>query len=124
MSQNAGNCFAQDKKGFLWIGTNSSLERFDGYNFKAYKPDINDSTSISGNTIWSLYVDNSNDLWIGTFEKGLNKYNRDMDNFTYYQYDPDDSNSLSNNSITCIFQDFSDKKYTSRFGMERAFIFT
>ncbi len=108
MSQNAGNCFAQDKKGFLWIGTNSSLERFDGYSFTSYKPNIKDSTSISGNTIWSLYVDNYNDLWIGTFEKGLNKYNRDMDNFTRYLNNPNDSTSLSHNSVTCIFQDFNE----------------
>jgi serine phosphatase RsbU (regulator of sigma subunit)/ligand-binding sensor domain-containing protein len=55
----------QDKYGFLWIGTGDGLCRYDGYNFKVYKNNPNDSTSIPSNSLLSILEDQKGDLWIG-----------------------------------------------------------
>ncbi|HQJ46663.1 MAG TPA: two-component regulator propeller domain-containing protein, partial [Ignavibacteriaceae bacterium] len=60
------NCIIQDKKGFLWIGTESGLNRYDGYEFKIFKYNQNDKNSLPNNSIWSLYEDKKGNIWIGT----------------------------------------------------------
>ena len=37
LSQSVVNVILQDKKGFLWVGTDDGLNRYDGYNFKIFK---------------------------------------------------------------------------------------
>ena len=48
LSHNIVNDIVQDGKGFMWIATHDGLNRFDGYEFKVYRFNPNDSTSISG----------------------------------------------------------------------------
>src|SRR5690606_139200 len=71
---NSGNCFAQDEYGFIWIGTNGGLERFDGYEFINYLGNAEDSGALTSSRINALFRDNSNTLWIGTSGGGLNRY--------------------------------------------------
>ncbi len=59
---------AQDRRGYLWVGTQSGLARFDGIRFVTYTPD--DTPGIPGIWIRSLYLDKAGKLWIGTY-KGL-----------------------------------------------------
>jgi ligand-binding sensor domain-containing protein len=66
LSFNFVNRFLQDSRGFLWIATGSGLNRYDGYEFKVYKSEINNPSSLSSSTAWSLYEDASGALWIGT----------------------------------------------------------
>lgn len=73
LSNNATICSLQDRKGFLWFGTKDGLNRFDGYTFKIFRSDPDDSTSIGNNFIHSLFEDNKGILWVGT-ENGLYKY--------------------------------------------------
>ena len=71
LSQVTISCIVQDKKNFIWIGTQDGLNKFDGYKFKVFKNDRNDSLSLPNNSITGLFCDNKNRIWIGT-EKGLN----------------------------------------------------
>lgn len=61
------NCLFQDSKGFIWIGSDKGLTRFDGVNFKTYTTD----DGLSGNMILDIKEDQQGQLWIGTFERGL-----------------------------------------------------
>ena len=81
LSQSNVNCMVQDKQGYIWIGTDDGLNRFDGYEFKLYYFDREDTTSISSNAVASLYEDNEGQLWVGTTESGICIYNREKDNF-------------------------------------------
>src|SRR5688572_26245554 len=74
LSMNPVMAIAQDKKGFLWFGTQDGLNRYDGYSFKIFKTNDNDSLSISDNFITSLASDTSGNIWIGTLSGGLNMY--------------------------------------------------
>jgi hypothetical protein len=55
LSNNAVVCCLQDRKGFLWFGTKDGLNRFDGYTFKIFRNNPDDSTSI-GNNFYSFAV--------------------------------------------------------------------
>ena len=81
LSQSVVKCIIQDSEGFMWFGTQNGLNRFDGYKFEVYINDMNDSTSISDNWIYSLSEDKDNFLWIGTRD-GLQKYDRINQTFT------------------------------------------
>jgi len=59
-------CVLQDSQGFLWIGTQRGLNRFDGYTFTLYRHSISDQNSLSNDTIQALYEDSRGWLWVGT----------------------------------------------------------
>lgn len=81
LSNNATICSTQDKKGFLWFGTKDGLNRFDGYTFKIFRNDPDDSTTIGNNFIHSLFEDDNGVLWAGT-ESGLYRYNAATESFS------------------------------------------
>ena len=57
LSQSAVYCILQDKKGFMWFGTQEGLNRFDGYEMKVYKHDPKDINSLSDNYILCMCED-------------------------------------------------------------------
>jgi signal transduction histidine kinase/ligand-binding sensor domain-containing protein/DNA-binding response OmpR family regulator len=59
-------CLLQDSQGFLWMGTQGGLNKFDGYHFTTYRENPSDSNSLSNNFIHSLWEDKQQRLWIGT----------------------------------------------------------
>ena len=95
----------EDKKGFLWIGMESGLARYDGYSFKTYTHDPSDSTSISSNIVRVIFQDEQGSLWVGTDGGGVSRYNHQNDEFTNFKHDPNNSNSLSGNRVHGIAAD-------------------
>jgi len=75
LSQSWIHSVIQDKYGFMWMGSEDGLNRYDGNSFRIYKNNFRDPYSISNNGILTLYEDSKGDLWIGT-RKGLNLYDR------------------------------------------------
>ena len=71
---------AQDSTGFIWIGTDDGLNRYDGFQNKVYRSDVFDEATISGNRIWKIYVDSSNTVWILT-DRGICYYDALRDQF-------------------------------------------
>lgn len=80
LSQNSVLCMWQDREGFVWIGTEDGLNRYDGYEFKHYKHDARNKKSISSSFINSIIEDATGNLWIATAD-GLNIYNKRKDEF-------------------------------------------
>ena len=70
------NCILQDRTGFLWLGTQSGLNRYDGYRFQVYHPDPADPASLPHDLVLALAEDPSGDLWIGTEGGGLARWRR------------------------------------------------
>src|SRR5688572_3171841 len=61
----------QDKLGYIWVGTQSGLARFDGIRFTTYKPDT--EPELPGIWVRTLLADRQGRIWIGTY-KGLAVY--------------------------------------------------
>jgi ligand-binding sensor domain-containing protein/serine phosphatase RsbU (regulator of sigma subunit) len=104
LSQSVINCMLQDSYGYMWFGTQDGLNRYDGYSFKSYKHDPTDTTSISGNWIYSITEDKEGNIWIGT-RSGLNKFNRFENKFQRFFHDPGNDNSISDNYVHGVFID-------------------
>lgn len=80
------NCIYEDKYGFLWLGTNDGLSRYDGYEFKVFKNNSSDSSSLPANSITSISEDLNGNLWIGGANV-LVKYNRVNNSFIEVAFD-------------------------------------
>ena len=104
LSQNDVRALLQDHQGYLWIGTQDGLNRYDGYTFTRFKNDPDNPYSISFNSIIALFEDTSGYLWIGTWGGGLDRYDPDSGMFTHYLPDANNPSSLSNPVVTSIVQ--------------------
>jgi ligand-binding sensor domain-containing protein/putative methionine-R-sulfoxide reductase with GAF domain len=86
LSSNYPNVMVKDNSGFIWIGTQNGLSRFDGNSFDNFYNNPADSTTIGSNYIHSLFISRKNELWIGT-ESGISKYNTTKQEFSNYAPD-------------------------------------
>lgn len=69
LPQNSINCIVQTPDGYLWMGTQEGIVRFDGVQFTIF--DKRNTPQIKNNYISALYVDRDGKLWIGTYDGGL-----------------------------------------------------
>ncbi|MCX6170039.1 MAG: SpoIIE family protein phosphatase [Ignavibacteriales bacterium] len=105
LSQSIVTHIIQDKTGFIWIATEDGLNKFDGYEFKVYRNDPNNTNSPSYNQITALYGDTDGRIWIGTFYGGLDLYDPLKNKFTHHRFDPKNEATLSNNNVNVIYED-------------------
>ena len=104
LSQTTVRCVLQDSRGFMWFGTQNGLNRYDGHNFRVFRPDPHSLNSLSNSDIYALLEDSFGGLWVGTAD-GLNRYDRTTEKFTAFLHDPADSTSLSHGHVTALFED-------------------
>lgn len=80
LSSNQITQICQDKDGYIWIGTEYGLNKYDGYRFTNYLHDKNNPHSVSSNVISHLFLDADGTLWVGT-QMGLDRYNPEENQF-------------------------------------------
>lgn len=97
----------QDRHGFLWIGTQKGLVRYDGYSFTHFLHSKKNKDSIGGNYILSIWAATDGRIWIGFLAGGISVYDPKTNKFKTYQHDPDDGTSLSHNRVRAIAGDKS-----------------
>jgi ligand-binding sensor domain-containing protein len=95
----------QDSRKFLWFSTFDGLNRYDGYNFKVYKSNLDDTTTISGQGFGPICEDRYGKLWIGSLDGGLNLYDSMTDTFRRFKFNPNDPHSLSSNLVKDLYLD-------------------
>ncbi len=71
----------------MWFGTRNGLNRFDGNNFKVFKSKLSDTSSIGSNSILSLFEDEEEQLWVGTY-KGIYIYDAREEKFSPFKLIP------------------------------------
>lgn len=82
LSQTVVNTIYQDRKNYMWFGTQDGLNRFDGFNFKVFRFDPEDSASISDNWVaWISMEDSDGDIWMVTGDFVVNVYNPRNESF-------------------------------------------
>ena len=81
LTQNTVNTVYQDRYGYIWVGTQDGLNKFDGYRFTQYRKDPNNKFSLLDNFIIRIIGSKDSGLWIVSND-GLNKYNPKSNSFT------------------------------------------
>ncbi|MCO5237435.1 MAG: response regulator [Chitinophagaceae bacterium] len=104
LSHNQVNTVFKDEKGFIWFGTLSGLNRFDGYDFKIFRNDLYDSTTLSDNYIAGIYELPDRKLWIVT-RNGNNIYDPVTESFSRNDQRYLASLSLPTGNVTFISKD-------------------
>ncbi|WP_161807040.1 two-component regulator propeller domain-containing protein, partial [Hymenobacter sp. AT01-02] len=64
----------QDRDGFVWVGTNHGLSRYDGYRLKHYLLPVNRRNGLPSNRIKVLLAAPDGQLWVGAERAGLMRY--------------------------------------------------
>lgn len=108
ISQNTITCIAQDKHGFIWVGTRYGLNKFDGVKHTTFHKDPNSGNGLPSDNIETMIADSDGNLIIGTHGYGFSFFDVDEQKFTSYRHEPDNPNSLSSNGVTCLFEDKND----------------
>ncbi len=104
LSQSQINTIIQDSRGFLWVGTEDGLNRYDGYNFISYTHQPFDNNSLSDNHINAICEDANGILWIAT-NRGLNSFEIKSGIFSNFQYQSDSKGLVSDNIVLNVFID-------------------
>ena len=79
------NSISQDTEGYIWVGTEYGLNRFDGFHFVTFLNNPNDSTSLCFNLVSTVFCDKAGGVWVGT-QKGLDMYNPATRSFTHFNF--------------------------------------
>jgi len=95
LSGNTVHRILQDRQGFLWFITGSGLNRFDGYDFKAYGYDPSDSNSITLGLFYSLVQDKNGVLWMNSENDGIYSFDPQKEKYVSYRNNLRNANSLA-----------------------------
>jgi signal transduction histidine kinase/ligand-binding sensor domain-containing protein/DNA-binding response OmpR family regulator len=102
MSSNNVNCFHQDNYGFIWIGTQSGLNLYNGLDFKIFRNEIDNVASLPSDNIHKIFESTDSTIWICS-EIGLSLYDRGSERFK--NFFPDSSELYSSiNKIQEIYE--------------------
>lgn len=98
----------QDHSGFLWIGSQGGLHRYDGYDMRLYAGEPFDPHSLSHQLVQTLFMEQARDtLWIGTYG-GLNSLETSSERMSHFRHRPHDPRSLSDDVVVAIQRDADD----------------
>src|SRR5688572_7583486 len=82
LSHNQIKCFLRDSRGYMWFGTISGLNRFDGYTIKTFRNIPGDESSISNSDVNNLFEDSDGNIWMTTWT-GVDIYDPETETFSH-----------------------------------------
>jgi ligand-binding sensor domain-containing protein/signal transduction histidine kinase len=106
----------QDRKGFMWFGTQDGLCRYDGYEFTVFRHQDADPTSLSSNKVNVIVEDREGYIWVGTQTAGLNRYNPATETFTRFLIDTVNSSSHMPVWVSDLLEDKQGNIWGTTFG--------
>ena len=107
LSQSTVMTTFQDSRGYIWIGTESGLNSYDGHSITIYSREQGNPKALLSDYIWAIDEDSSGNLWIATNGGGVALWDRRTDTFTSYLHDANDPNSLSDDFVRNVLVDSS-----------------
>jgi signal transduction histidine kinase/ligand-binding sensor domain-containing protein/DNA-binding response OmpR family regulator len=105
LSQSNVTCLLQDSTGFIWLGTQDGLNRYDGYQFTVFRYDPADSASIPNNYIKGLAEGEGGNLWVATWGGGLCRFDQSKGKFIPFNRGKPVNAQIPDNFINCLTQD-------------------
>lgn len=114
LSQNSVHCIFQDSEGYIWLGTQDGLNRYDAYSFRTFRHNKSDTISISDNFVIGITEDDAHNLWIAT-RNGMNRFDRKTEKFDRIFPDGMDK-SYFHNAVRQIFRNKEGNIYFNALG--------
>lgn len=105
----------QDQQGFLWVGTQHGLYRFDGQQVRTYQADPAKTNALSADWVSSLLVDRQGMIWIGTRYGGLNRFNPATEQFSRVSL-PTLQGEQQQVEISVVYQDPTGELWVGTYG--------
>jgi ligand-binding sensor domain-containing protein/signal transduction histidine kinase len=82
LTQESVTSVLQDRHGYMWMGTQAGLNRYDGYRMTGFKNDPAKPDSLLDNYVQALFEDASGQIWIGS-KGGLDRYDAAAQSFVH-----------------------------------------
>ncbi len=105
LSSNTIYSIVEGHDGFLWFGSRDGLHRYDGYEFRIFKSEKENSRSLPGNNVQALFCRENGDLWIGLKGGGLAIFERESQQFKANPFEGEVFPDWREVSVQAIFQD-------------------
>src|SRR5271170_7115198 len=84
LSQSTVNSILQDSQGYLWLATESGLDRYDGSSIREYRRERGNANGLASDYIWSIAEDAHGDLWLATEGGGVTRWDRRTERFQQF----------------------------------------
>jgi diguanylate cyclase (GGDEF)-like protein/PAS domain S-box-containing protein len=104
LAQESATAILQDRQGFMWIGSQAGLSRYDGYRFVLFRNKPDESDSLSDNWVTALHEDGDGRLWIGT-RGGVLRFNPAHKSFQRFVPKEPADRGIGNLQIRAIIDD-------------------
>jgi ligand-binding sensor domain-containing protein/signal transduction histidine kinase len=95
LSQRRVTSILQDRQGFMWFGTQYGLNRYDGYRFRVFKHEPDDPHSLSGVSVYALFLDHLGTMWVASGAI-LDRFDARTETFAHYIIDAEPSPDVAN----------------------------
>src|ERR1700712_832551 len=92
----------QDSQGFIWLGTEDGMVRYDGHELVRYAYSRNSQSGLPGNFIYQLAEDPHHDIWVAIKDAGVARWNRATDTFDVYRHEAGNVDSLHSDSVRAL----------------------
>jgi len=119
LSQVSGNAVIQDSEGFLWIGTQDGLNRYDGRDFVIHKNSAGDPDSLWDNFVNAIWEDSQDRLWILTNSPGaINRYDPETEEILTFRLQPSDEGAppVRAVNVKALWEDEAGNLWIGTFG--------
>ena len=118
--------FVQDKQGYIWIGTQNGLAKFDGYEMEVYRVNLDDPNALHiHNLIGGLLVASDGKIWLSGvgITGGVSCYDPTVEKFTNYEVDISDSTKIPFGTNSILYEDVAGGIWFSSARSNREFYF-
>ena len=112
---NSVHCVYKDSRGFLWIGTDRGLQRYNGSSFLNFRHLNTDSNSIVNEGVGSITEDSRQNIWICT-SGGITKFDYRNGRLTNFNYGYKNGKPIKLNEVLSFFEDSKNRKWVGTNG--------
>ena len=107
LSQSTVNGILQDSQGYLWLATESGLDRYDGNSVRVYHRERGKAHALASDYVWTIAEDAHQDLWLATDGGGVARWQRSNDQFQLFRHDAARADSLASDQVRALLIDAS-----------------
>jgi len=105
LSQGMVTRILQDGYGFMWFATKDGLNQYDGYHFKIFRHDTEDTTSLADSYVQTMTEDSQGRIWVGTASGSLDVFHRETETFEHIKLQNNISDLEKPGAVYNIIQD-------------------